>query len=195
MSVRPSMHFSFFLPSCFLPCLLTINHWHLHIMSIFLSHRPILHLLFSTLPIISLLFWYHITKSTLVLPPHLFSLSFFLFLSLIIFLFYIILLLFFLFLFFLFLFLFFLFFRLLCFEQHDTDSFTKNILLTFSSSAEANFLNRSWVCALWGLYNQYYKNIGKWNEINWTKNLSFQMWMNYWMLTEIYILLEIDKLS
>ena len=58
-------------------------------------------------------------------------------------------------------------------EQNHTVFFLRNLLLTFSSSAEANFLNRSWVCALWGLYNQYHKNKGKWNEVNWIENLSF----------------------
>ena len=39
--------------------------------------------------------------------------------------------------------------------------FLRNLQLTFSSSAEANFLNRSWVCALWGLKIYHLKKENK----------------------------------
>ena len=153
-------------------------------MSIFLSHRPILHLYLSTDIILQIrLSYFHPTSlsfpssfsSPFLIHNPLISYPFSLFtISPLPFP---------------------LFFLFLCFEQHHTDSFITNILLTFSSSAEANFLNRSWVCALWGLYNQYYKNIGKWNEINWTKNLSFQMWMNYWSSQKFTFCWRSNKLS
>ena len=46
-------------------------------------------------------------------------------------------------------------------NQNHTCFFLRNLQLTFSSSAEANFLNRSWVCALWGLKIYHLKKENK----------------------------------